>query len=58
MQTVYNWVDWGPEGFSLWLGSDRGLSVLPISRSIAVSNPNMVRLFIQYHVKEHGILQK
>uniref|UniRef100_A0A0N5AX60 Protein RIC1 homolog n=1 Tax=Syphacia muris TaxID=451379 RepID=A0A0N5AX60_9BILA len=43
-QIVYNWVDWGPEGFSLWLGSNCGLYVLPLSRSIAICNPNMEHL--------------
>lgn len=38
---AYRWVDWGPEGFSLWLGADSGLSVLSISRSVSVNNPNM-----------------
>lgn len=29
----YQWVDWGPEGFSLWLAADAGLYVLPLSHS-------------------------
>uniref|UniRef100_A0A1I7VEJ0 Protein RIC1 homolog n=1 Tax=Loa loa TaxID=7209 RepID=A0A1I7VEJ0_LOALO len=27
------WVDWGPEGFSLWLATDAGLHILPIAHS-------------------------
>ncbi|VDM36928.1 unnamed protein product [Toxocara canis] len=38
---AYRWVDWGPEGFSLWLAADAGLSVLSLSRAISVCNPNM-----------------
>lgn len=38
---AYQWVDWGPEGFSLWLAADRGLSVLSLSRSASICNPNM-----------------
>ncbi|VDM97826.1 unnamed protein product [Thelazia callipaeda] len=30
----YQWVDWGPEGFSLWLATDVGLHVLPIAHSV------------------------
>uniref|UniRef100_A0A915Q7R5 Protein RIC1 homolog n=1 Tax=Setaria digitata TaxID=48799 RepID=A0A915Q7R5_9BILA len=33
----YHWVDWGPEGFSLWLAADIGLCVLPIAHSVNTS---------------------
>ncbi|KAL3993953.1 RIC1 family protein [Acanthocheilonema viteae] len=29
-----HWIDWGPEGFSLWLATDTGLRVLPIAHSV------------------------
>lgn len=29
-----HWVDWGPEGFSLWLATDAGLHILPIAHSV------------------------
>ncbi|CAG9534420.1 unnamed protein product [Cercopithifilaria johnstoni] len=29
-----HWIDWGPEGFSLWLATDTGLCVLPIAHSV------------------------
>uniref|UniRef100_A0A915BH36 Protein RIC1 homolog n=2 Tax=Parascaris univalens TaxID=6257 RepID=A0A915BH36_PARUN len=38
---AYRWVDWGPEGFSLWLAANNGLSILSLSRAISVCNPNM-----------------
>ncbi|VDO37089.1 unnamed protein product [Onchocerca flexuosa] len=28
------WIDWGPEGFSLWLATNMGLYVLPIAHSV------------------------
>ncbi|VDN58497.1 unnamed protein product [Dracunculus medinensis] len=38
----YHWVDWGPEGFSLWFAGNSGFSVLPITRSICTSSPYSV----------------
>uniref|UniRef100_A0A0R3RI92 Protein RIC1 homolog n=1 Tax=Elaeophora elaphi TaxID=1147741 RepID=A0A0R3RI92_9BILA len=29
-----HWIDWGPEGFSLWLATDAGLRILPIAHSV------------------------
>ncbi|XGW08300.1 hypothetical protein V3C99_010982 [Haemonchus contortus] len=37
----YTSVDWGPEGYHLWLGRSDGLSILPMARSAALCNPIM-----------------
>ncbi|VDL83125.1 unnamed protein product [Nippostrongylus brasiliensis] len=37
----YTSVDWGPEGYHLWLGRNDGLSILPMARSAALCNPIM-----------------
>ncbi|VDK51686.1 unnamed protein product [Anisakis simplex] len=41
VNTAYRWVEWGPEGFSLWLASDSTLSILSLARCISICNPNM-----------------
>ncbi|VDK53823.1 unnamed protein product, partial [Cylicostephanus goldi] len=37
----YTSVDWGPEGYHLWLGRSDGLAILPMARSAALCNPIM-----------------
>ncbi|ETN68563.1 hypothetical protein NECAME_15750, partial [Necator americanus] len=37
----YTSVDWGPEGYHLWLGRSDGLAILPMARSAALCNPVM-----------------
>ncbi|VDO65446.1 unnamed protein product [Heligmosomoides polygyrus] len=37
----YTSVDWGPEGYHIWLGRTDGLSILPMARSAALCNPIM-----------------
>ncbi|KJH44323.1 RIC1 protein [Dictyocaulus viviparus] len=37
----YTSVDWGPEGYHIWLGRNDGLSILPMARSAALFNPIM-----------------
>ncbi|KAL6735124.1 hypothetical protein Aduo_005598 [Ancylostoma duodenale] len=41
----YTSVDWGPEGYHLWLGRSDGLAILPMARSAALCNPIMVCLY-------------
>uniref|UniRef100_A0A914XEF7 Protein RIC1 homolog n=1 Tax=Plectus sambesii TaxID=2011161 RepID=A0A914XEF7_9BILA len=38
---TYTSVDWGPEGYHLWLGSDRGVSIFPFVRFIGMNSPAM-----------------
>uniref|UniRef100_A0A1I7ZIN4 Protein RIC1 homolog n=1 Tax=Steinernema glaseri TaxID=37863 RepID=A0A1I7ZIN4_9BILA len=40
----YTSVEWGPEGYHLWLGSENGLSLMRIVRSISVDRPNMEQI--------------
>uniref|UniRef100_A0A0K0D506 Protein RIC1 homolog n=1 Tax=Angiostrongylus cantonensis TaxID=6313 RepID=A0A0K0D506_ANGCA len=37
----YTSVDWGPEGYHIWLGRSDGLAIFPMARSAALWNPIM-----------------
>ncbi|GMS87136.1 hypothetical protein PENTCL1PPCAC_9311 [Pristionchus entomophagus] len=38
---TYHSIDWGPEGYQMWLGGSRGASLLQMTRSAAFGNPYM-----------------